>query len=533
MSLLILLALFPVLLVNAQVAATAPAKADPLGRNTPYGCVVGFLKAAAARDYAKATQYLDLRGSRVSNEDLVRRLNSALNRGVSADLSEISREPEGQGADGLVRTRERIGFVDTASGRAAIELSRVEHKGEPVIWLFSADTLRNIPAVPDSSASPLTRYLPSWLVDIEILSVPLWRFLAGILSIVVGLGLSSLITRALVALLRPVLQRATGHEDVRRFLNLRKPIGLLVLSALVRIVAGVSVSLLARKLLKDTSFVLAVGGAVWLVTQTNSVGVELRIARLEAVHQTGKVAILSLGRRLLNVFFVFVGIALLLGRAGVNLTAVLTGLGVGGVALALAAQKTLENLFGGISLIMRDIVRPGDTCIMAGETGIVQDIGLGSTLMRTMDRTMVSVPNAELSQKNLENISRRDKFWLHQIFGLRYDTSPQQMRTILADIEGTLRNESSVERVTSRVRFIGFGESSLTLEIFAYVLVPDNDAFLVVQQKLLLAILEVISSAGVSIASRAIVADWKLPPAPGQTPNDLKTLPEPPRLTSG
>ena len=182
---------------------------------------------------------------------------------------------------------------------------------------------------------------------------------------------------------------------------------------------------------------------------------------------------------------------------------------------------------------MRDIVRPGDTCTMAGETGTVHDIGLGSTLIRTMDRTMVSVPNAELAQKNLENVSRRDKFWFHQVFGLRYDTSPQQMRTVLTGIEETLTHESSVERATSRVRFIGFGESSLTLEIFAYVLVPDNDAFLVVQQKLLLAILEVISSAEASIASRAIVADWKLPPASSQTPDDLKTPPEPPRLTSG
>ncbi len=146
---------------------------------------------------------------------------------------------------------------------------------------------------------------------------------------------------------------------------------------------------------------------------------------------------------------------------------------------------------------------------------------------------MVSVPNAELAQKNLENLSRRDKFWFHQVFGLRYDTSPQQMRTILTGIEEALGERVPiVERTTSRVRFIGFGESSLTLEIFAYVLVPNIEAFLVVQQKLLLAILEVISSAGASIASQTIVADWKLPAAPAQRPDELKTQPETPRLTS-
>jgi MscS family membrane protein len=529
---LILLILFPLLLANAQAPAPAPVKADPLGRTTPYGCVVGFLKAAAAGEYPRAAQYLDLRGSRASSEDLVRRLNNALNRSLSADLNEISREPEGRGADGLPSTRDRIGFVDGTARRVAIELVRVSPKNEPAIWLFSSETLRNIPEVSDSAAPAFTRFLPKPLIDIEILSIPLWRWLAGILAIPLGVGLSSLITRGLVALLKPVLQRMTGHQDVRRFLDLRNPVRLLVLAALIRIAAVFTVSLLMGKLIRDTSFVLTVAGAVWLVMRTNIIGVELRVSRLEAKHQTGKVAILTLGRRLFNIFIVFVGIALLLARAGVNLTALLTGLGVGGVALALAAQKTLENLFGGISLIMRDIVRPGDTCKMAGETGIVQDIGLGSTLMRTQDRTMVSVPNAELAQKNLENISRRDKFWFHQVFGLRCDTSPQQMRAILTGIEETLSKESTVEQATQRVRFIGFGESSMTLEIFAYVVLQDYDAYLGVQQNLLLAVLEVISSAGASIASQTIVADWKLPPAAAQTPKDVKTS-EPPRLTGG
>ena len=95
----------------------------------------------------------------------------------------------------------------------------------------------------------------------------------------------------------------------------------------------------------------------------------------------------------------------------------------------------------------------------------------------------ISVPNAELAQKNLENVSRRDKFWFHQVFGLRYDTSPQQMRAILTGIEETLSKESTVEQATHRVRFIGFGESSMTLEIFAYVVLQDYDAYLGVQQR--------------------------------------------------
>lgn len=118
---------------------------------------MGFLKAAAARDYPRAAEYLNLRGSRASSEDLVRRLNKALNR-LSADVNRISREPEGEGADGFASNQERMGFVDGSSGRIAIDLSRVEQKNQPAIWLFSAETLRNISALPDSAEPGFTRF---------------------------------------------------------------------------------------------------------------------------------------------------------------------------------------------------------------------------------------------------------------------------------------------------------------------------------------------------------------------------------------
>ena len=156
----------------------------------------------------------------------------------------------------------------------------------------------------------------------------------------------------------------------------------------------------------------------------------------------GKLAIVALARRLFKILVILVIAIILLRDAGVNVTAMLAGLGVGGVALALAAQKTLENLFGGISLIMREAIRVGDFCKVADQTGTVEDIGLGSTRLRTLDRTLVSVPNAQVSQMNLENISLRDKFWLHHTLELRRDTSPDQMRYVLGN---------TLERVRGRI----------------------------------------------------------------------------------
>jgi MscS family membrane protein len=215
-----------------------------------------------------------------------------------------------------------------------------------------------------------------------------------------------------------------------------------------------------------------------------------------------RIALLALARRLFKIVVVFIAILIVLRRAGVDVTAMLAGLGLGGVALALAAQKTLESLLGGITIIMRKAVRVGDFCQMAGQTGTIEDVGLTSTRVRTLDRTLVSVPNAQIAQTHLENISMRDKFWFHHVFGVRYDSTPEQMRSVLGGIDEMLRGDSRIERDTARVQFIEFGASSLNVEIFAYIYEPNNDynGFLRIQQELLLRVMEIVAESGTNIA---------------------------------
>ena len=98
-----------------------------------------------------------------------------------------------------------------------------------------------------------------------------------------------------------------------------------------------------------------------------------------------------------------------------------------GIAIALAAQKTLENVVGGVSLIFDRALHVGDFLKLGDTLGTVQDIGLRSTRIRTLDRTMVSVPNGQIANVSLENLSLRDKFWFHHILGLRYGTTSSQM----------------------------------------------------------------------------------------------------------
>jgi MscS family membrane protein len=168
--------------------------------------------------------------------------------------------------------------------------------------------------------------------------------------------------------------------------------------------------------------------------------------------------------------------------------------------VALAAQKTIENLFGGISVIGDRPVLVGDFCRFGDRVGTVTHIGLRSTRIRTLDRTIISVPNGQFSSMELENFSVRDKIWFHPTFSLRRDTTAEQLLKVLSSLEAILKNHPKVEVGSLPVRFVGLGTYSLNIEVFAYVKTPDFDEFLALQQQLLIKILQAVEDAGTALA---------------------------------
>jgi MscS family membrane protein len=183
-----------------------------------------------------------------------------------------------------------------------------------------------------------------------------------------------------------------------------------------------------------------------------------------------------------------------------NPTAVLTGLGVGGIAVALAAQKTLENVIGGTSVILDQVVRVGDRVKIEGANGTVEDIGLRSTRIRTLDRTVVSVPNGQMANANLENISLRDKFWFNQNLSLNHETTGSQMREFVKKLTNLLAQHPAIERDSFRVSLLRVGAFSFDVEINAYFLAAGWNHFLEIQGELLLQILELLQSIGIQMA---------------------------------
>jgi MscS family membrane protein len=236
------------------------------------------------------------------------------------------------------------------------------------------------------------------------------------------------------------------------------------------------------------------------VIRLSKVASELGTRQLRQRQLYGRIAMLALAGRLFRSLVVVVAALALLYRAGVDLTAILTGLGIGGLGVAFAAQKTLENLFGGISIITDEPMRVGDFCRIADQMGTIEDIGLRSTRIRTLSRTVVAVPNGQLATMNVENFSLRDKLWLRHTIGVRYETSADQMRHLLASVRAMLYAHPKIELDGARVRFIGFGGSSLDLEVFAYVYTADFNEFLAIQEDVLLRIMDIVAESGTSIA---------------------------------
>jgi MscS family membrane protein len=486
---------------------TKPPEEDPFGRNTPRGCVLNFLKAAERGDYSQAAQYLDTRATPPQAEGLARQLQVVLNHGLSGSVDVLSRGSEGDVRDDLRNNRDRVGFVLTTFGRVDILLDRVQRGNGPPIWLFSSETLRDVPrAYEEFNAPGIERFIPRTLRQVQIFSLPLWRWLAIMLAVALALVSASLVTRALIRLVRPAIRRITGQKDDRYLHSLTRPLRLLFLALAGRVLGHLAVSLLARTIWIRVSYVVAIAGFSWLLLQLSDILSELRSRQLLRRQATDQIAVLALVRRLFKMVVLFLAVVILLHGAGINVSAMLAGLGIGGIALALAAQKTLEDLFGGITIITREAIRVGDFCQLADQIGTIEDIGLGSTRVRTLDRTTVSIPNSKVSQMNLENFSMRDRIWFHHLFGLRYDTSPEQLRHVLNRITQMLRGDPRVESESARIRLIGFGPSSFNLEIFAYIKITDYTAFLEAQEDLLLQIMDIVAGSGTSIALPSQVA---------------------------
>ncbi|OPY93398.1 MAG: Low conductance mechanosensitive channel YnaI [Syntrophaceae bacterium PtaU1.Bin231] len=484
-------------------AAKQPAPAessydDPLGRSTPQGAFVGFLKAMERENDERAVEYLDTRQTGRRAEQLAAELHRVLDQGLSAAATKLSARPEGNLNDGLPVNREVVGVVKTKKGSYDILLDRVQKEGNPPIWLFSAETLKLVPQIYEEIDIPwIERHLPAALTENRLAGWQLYLWFLPVVMLPAAFLIGWLAMALFLAAVREPLRRRFDDTALAAFKRTRKPLMLIFTAAAIYILSLGSASLLGRLFWTLLASTMAVAGLAWAFIHVIEIGAGV----IERRQPTATHGVIRLTATLLKALVVILGLTVVLYYfAGINVTAVVAGLGVGGLAVAFAAQKTIENFFGGVFLVWDKPVRVGDYCKAGEHQGTVEYIGLRSTQIRTLNRTMVFIPNGQLASVSVENFTLRDRFLFRHMLNLRYETGPDQLRYLLAQLRELLYRHPRVDSATARVRLVSFGPSSLDVEVFAYIDETVYDRFLAVQEDLMFAIMETVEQAGSGFA---------------------------------
>jgi MscS family membrane protein len=504
---------------TAPAGPTAPAAAEEkVAPDSPRAAISEFRKLTRKGDFSAAAQYLDL--SSVDQADgpmLAQHLREVLARHLWIELDKISPNSHGNPDDGLSPDKEQIGSVPGASGTLEPVLLERKSYRPGTHWVFAAATVAQIEGWYEHLGNTwLVEHMPKPLLRMGPYHLRRWQWL-GLAPLVLG---GWLVGFALTRLLHAVLVRlsARGANATRK---VRGPAALgLAVATWYAFLPGLGLYEPAEDLIHrwfDAALLLAVFWALWKTVELSQhkVGKSLWAKQSLTAH-----SLLLLGARLAKFAVAAVAFIVVLAELGYHATSIVTGLGIGGIALALAAQKTVENLFGAFSLAIDQPFREGDTIQVDTVTGTVEVIGLRSTRIRTADRTIISIPNGKLAEMRVETISRQDRMRFYCVVGVAHGPT-QNLRQISSGVEGLLRSESKVDQNTISVHFVGLTDAAMNLEVTAMLNTTDGSAFLAAREKLLLGIVGIIEQAGSTLAHplRTITVSKEAEPSPpGQPP---------------
>ena len=391
---------------------------DSFGRTTPRRTVQGFISALSENDFLLASNYLNLSKSDNATTE-VRQFKLALDSGgrFLPDL-QINNTAEGNLTDQLPPSQENVGVITIGEKSTPLILERVVSEEGEQYWQFSTETLNAIPEViEDSEPTLVSRYTIDSLEDKKLFGYQLTDLSAALLMIVSSFILTYLMVWLCYHLLKLVYPRMRGVVlplPDKVILPLSVVIMALILPE-VMVYTGVSVTL--REPINRFTEIASWLAITWLLLRvidamfTRAVNLSYKKNHIE------RVSILGLMRKLVKALLLIFAIIVIFGNLGFDLTTGIAALGVGGLALALGAQKTIENLVGSVVVVADSPVRIGDYCKFGTYEGTVIDIGIRSSRVRTPTRTIVTVPNGDFSSMQIENFTSRDMFrFLHQLY---------------------------------------------------------------------------------------------------------------------
>lgn len=475
-------------------------KVDP---ESPRAAVDSFLGHARAGESSEAAAYLQVpKADAKRAAALAERLRFVLERHDGADVEELSPKSEGNENDGLDPGLERVAVIKSSSGGAEdLLLKRVESP-DGKRWLFARDSVARVDAwYDDLDERWLLQVLPEPLRRGGPLGLLWWQWGAFIVLILsawlLGAILGRLTARALKAFFSKKRSAHAGQVIARN----RGPIALLWATVICWLVLPLldlfpGAEDTVRAILRLTGFV----ALFWAFAEAADVYAANASHSSWALRNPAAKNLIPLATRLLKVVVLGGAAVGLIAHFGFPVGSLIAGLGIGGIALALAGQKTIENLFGAVALAVDQPLREGDLVRVDEQVGTVEVIGLRSTRIRTLHRTIISIPNGKLAEMTIESLAARDRRRFQCKIALGYETRVEQVRRIVQHVREILEAHPSVVEESLDVHLVGYGESSLEIEVDAFIGTTVLAEFLDVRQELLLSFMDAVEASGTTLA---------------------------------
>lgn len=477
---------------------------DPLERENPRNMQIGMMAAIGAQDDALLARYIET-GKAPTDQaaEQARQFRLLLDKtGSIAQRLALPLVPEGALDDGLPPDEEKIGNLTAGGKEIPIIARRTEDEEGRKIWRVSAQTLTQAlaaepPPPPKAEKSPVDEGQRKPIV----LGAPLssWVLLLG-----VGLTIFTavvLLFRILYHRLAQQSEDGKPHPVAAIIYAMVPPATLMAIFRTISINAEpLGMGLAERAGIARLSGIIVWIGATWLAWRLVAVAGDFISDRFRTTGHAQRIGMTGFIIRSIRLLILAIAIAAFLATFGIDVTAGLAALGIGGLAFALGARQAVEDLIGGIALLLDRPVEVGDLCRIDGEVGRVDEIGLRSTRIRTRDRTILTIPNSQLSDSKIENLEKRDRFFVSQKVGVSYSAGAEGLARALEVLRSTLTEDPHYIPSICPIRLLGFIDGCFELEIHAHLRCPNHSEGFLRQEALMLAVLRAFEREGLEIA---------------------------------
>jgi MscS family membrane protein len=476
---------------------------DALGRGTPRSAAIGFLKACSEFDFDRASEYLDLRNlppriAEIGGHELARQLNHVISRSVWLDDYNVSDHPEGAKGDGLPGFRDELVKIKTPDGKETpIWLQRVPRGDGELIWKVSNRSVALIPELYDEFSYPeFVERIRKWFPeDASFLGFETFKWFIMVMF--------AFISWPLFWAIGWLLSRAFSSPDRETYPLVRKAFTwpFILLSYLFFgsfIIEALGAGARAQQVMDAKTVIVIV--VVWALWSAINLFKVYKQSKLNEAGRPGAAKLMQPMTTLIKLMILIFGLLFWLNNLGVNITTVLAGLGVGGLAVALALQKPIEDMMGALTIFTQASIRVGDLCKYGEFLGVVEDIGLRTVRLRTLTNTVVTIPNSRIAHLEIENLSYRTKIRFWPTLRLRYDTTPEQLKEVRDGIRNMLVAHDKVHEDPIRVRFTDFDKDAILLKVHSFLKTTDFSESLEIGEELNYQIMKIVQKAGTQFA---------------------------------